>query len=107
MRITFSGINTPVTGNQRAYAEYRFFTVVARHDAVVETVTVAIRRGAAADRRFLCTVAVVLRSSATVKALVRAVHPSAAIDRAADRIAWLLDRRTSTDCAGAPYRRAV
>lgn len=94
MRITLSGLDIPITDDYRAYAEYRFFTAIARHEAVVRTVNVAVRRDSAADRPFLCTVIVDLRPSGTVKTQARAVHPSAAIDRAADRTAWLLDQRT-------------
>ena len=32
MRIRISGIDTPIAGEKRAYAEYRFFTSIAPYD---------------------------------------------------------------------------
>ena len=93
MRITFSAVNFPVADYQRVYAEYRFFRVAARHDALIRAIEVAVRRDAAANRPFVCTVTVDLIPSGTVKTQARAVHPTAAIDRAAERLAWLLERR--------------
>lgn len=93
MRITFSGDNFPVTDYQRVYAEYRFFKVIARHEALIRAVEVAVRRDAAANRPFLCTVTVDLSASGPVKTQARAAHPTAAIDRAAERTARLLERR--------------
>jgi len=93
MRIRFSRVNFPVTDYQRVYAEYRFFKVIARHEALIRAVEVAVRRDAAANRPFLCTVTVDLAPSGTVKTQARASHPTAAIDRTAERTAWLLERR--------------
>jgi ribosome-associated translation inhibitor RaiA len=93
MRITLSGVNFPVTDYQRVYAEYRFFRAIARHEALIRAIEVAVRRDGAANRPFLCTVTVDLVPSGTVKTQARAAHPTAAIDRAAERTAWLLERR--------------
>jgi ribosome-associated translation inhibitor RaiA len=93
MRITFSSVNFPVTDYQRVYAEYRFFRAIARHEALVRAVEVTVRRDAAAKRPFLCTVTADLAPSGTVKTQARAAHQTAAIDRTAERLAWLLERR--------------
>ncbi len=90
MRITLSGVNTPLTDVQRAYAEYRFFRVIVRHTTPVRAVNVAVRRDAAANSPFLCAVTVDLAHLGTVKTQARAAHPAAAIDRAAERTARLL-----------------
>ena len=97
MRIKVSSINTSFTDEKRAYAEYRFFTSIAPHEARVRAVDVVVTRDSAANRQFLCTVTVDLGASGQVKTQARAVHPSAAIDRAADRTAWLVGRRIGTD----------
>jgi ribosome-associated translation inhibitor RaiA len=97
MRITLSGINIPISDDKRAYAEYRFFTSIAPHEVTIRSVNVVIRRDSAANRSFLCTVVVDLGSSGRIKTQARAVHPSAAIDRAADRTAWLVSRRADQD----------
>ena len=99
MRITVVGVDTPLTNEKRAYAEYRFFRSIAAHVARVRTVVVEIRRDSAGIRQFLCTVTLDLGSSGHVRTQARAMHPSAAVDRAADRAAWLVDRRLRSDCS--------
>jgi ribosome-associated translation inhibitor RaiA len=93
MRIRVSGINTPVTDEKRAYAEYRFFSAIAPYEARIRAVDVVVSRDLDQSGRFVCTVAVDLGRFGRVKTQARAVHPSAAIDRAADRAAWLVGRR--------------
>lgn len=93
MRITLSGINTAIPDNTRAYAEYRLFTSAARHEELVRSVDVVVRRDSRATRQFLCAVSVDLGPSGRIKTQARAAYPIAAIDRAAERMAWLLDRR--------------
>jgi hypothetical protein len=46
-----------------------------------------------ARRLFLCAATVDLGRSGHLKTQARAMHPSAAIDRAADRTAWLIGQR--------------
>ena len=88
MRIRISGIDTPLADEKRAYAEYRFFTAIAPYDPNVGAVDVVVGRESAARRQFLCTVTVDLGRSGHIKTQARAMHPSAAINRAADRTAW-------------------
>jgi ribosome-associated translation inhibitor RaiA len=97
MRIKVSGINAPIADEKRAYAEYRFFTSIAPHAPRVRAVHVIVTRDSGADRHFRCAVTVDLWPSGRVKTQARAVHPSAAIDRAADRTAWLVGRRIGQD----------
>jgi ribosome-associated translation inhibitor RaiA len=96
MRINVS-VNAPVSDETRAYAEYRFFTAIAPHFARVRGIEVTVREDARANRRFLCTATVELGHAGEVKAQARAAHPSAAIERAADRIAALIKRRLGDD----------
>jgi ribosome-associated translation inhibitor RaiA len=97
MRITISGADTAITDEKRAYAEYRFFMAIAPHEALVRAVDVVVRGDSAANRQFLCAVTVDLGPSGRVKTQARAAHPNAAIDRAADRTAWLVGRRVGSD----------
>jgi hypothetical protein len=97
MRIRSSDINTPITRETRAYAEYRVFTAIARFELRVGAVDVVVRRDVMARRPFVCTVAVDLGSSGHVKTQARAMHPGAAVDRAAARTAWLVGRRIGRD----------
>jgi ribosomal subunit interface protein len=97
MRIRVSGIDTPVADEKRAYAEYRFFTALARYEPQVGVVDVVVGRESEARRQFLCAVTVDLGRFGHIKAQARAAHPSAAIDRAADRTAWLIGRHIGRD----------
>lgn len=97
MRIKISGIDTPIAEHKRAYAEYRFFTSIAPYEQQIGAVDVVVGRELGAHRQFLCTVTVDLGRSGHVKTQARARHPSAAIDRAADRTAWLIGRRIGRD----------
>jgi len=93
MRIMLSGADFEITDPLRAYAEYRLFRSVARHEPLVTAVDIAVRQYESERDRFLCTVAVALRPAGRIRTQARGPHPGAAIDRAADRTAWLLDRR--------------
>ena len=93
MRIKVAGDHLPITDDKRVYAEYRFFTAIAPYEVRIRSVDVAIRCTSVANRSFLCRVVVDLGSSGRLKTQARAVHPTAAIDRAADRTAWLVSRR--------------
>jgi ribosome-associated translation inhibitor RaiA len=97
MRIRISGVDTPITGEKRAYAEYRFFTSIAPHEKRVNAVDVVVTRDSSGNGEFLCSVIVDLGRSGRVKTQARAMHPSAAIDRAADRAASLIGRRVDSD----------
>src|SRR3954471_18594487 len=94
MRITLSA--HPLIDDTRAYGEYRFFTSVARHAAMIRAVDVTLTRVTGANPRFQCAVVVDLGVSGRIKTQARAPRPTAAIDRAAERAAWLLERRTKT-----------
>lgn len=93
MRIKISGLDASIADEKRAYAEYRFFTSIASYEPQVGAVDVVVGRELTTSRQFRCTVIVDLGRSGHVKTQARAMHPSAAIDRAADRTAWLIGRR--------------
>jgi ribosomal subunit interface protein len=94
MRIRVSGIDASVADEKRAYAEYRFFAAIARYETRIRAIDVVLTRHRAASRQFLCTVRVDLSEAGHVKTQARAVHPIAAIDRAAQRTAWLVGHHT-------------
>jgi len=97
MRVRVPGINTSLTDEKRAYAEYRVFNALAPYERAIRSAHVVLRQDPGARRQFLCTVAVDLRGTDHVKTQARAVHPIAAIDRAAIRTAWLVRRRIGQD----------
>ena len=97
MRIRISGNDAPIADEKRAYAEYRFFTAIAPYEPQVGAVDVVVGRALTTRRQFLCTVLVDLGQSGHIKTQARAMHQSAAIDRAADRTAWLIGRRIGRD----------
>jgi ribosome-associated translation inhibitor RaiA len=97
MRIKVSGVDVSITNDQRAYTEYRVFTSIAPHGMRIRAVDVVIRRDSAPNRSFVCTIVIDLDSSGRIKTQARGAHPSAAIDRAADRTAWLVRRHAGQD----------
>ena len=97
MRIRISVIDIPIADQKRAYAEYRVFRAIAPYEPQVGAVDVVVGRKSAAHPQFLCTVTVDLGRSGHIKTQARATHPSAAIDRAADRTACLIGRRIGRD----------
>ena len=98
MRIRISGIDTTIADQKRAYAEYRVFRAIAPYEPQVGAVDVVVRQEVAARRQFICTVTVDLGGPGHIKTQARAMHPGAAIDRAADRTTWLIGRRIGRDC---------
>ena len=113
MQIRLVGVDVDVTDRIRAYAEYRFFTSTARHAPLVRSVEIALKPRAGScgpnsnDGGFLCQVSVDLGASGRIKTQARGPHPSAAIDRAANRAAWLLSRRSRQTPLASQSPRAV
>lgn len=93
MRVSLSVAHLTVTDSLRAYMEYRLFTSVARHHAIVQGADVRVRRETLGHARFVCTIALDLGHAGRVKTQARGTHLEAAIERATERAAWLLDRR--------------
>lgn len=93
MRISLSAPDVVTTDRLRAYAEYRLFTSVARHGTLVRGAAIVVKRESAGERRFVCTIALDLGPAGRIKTQARGRHTDAAIDRVAERAAWLLDRR--------------
>jgi ribosome-associated translation inhibitor RaiA len=90
MQFVLTGSGLVISHQLRAYAEYRFFTSIARYAAGVDAVHVALRLDGGVYR---CTAAIELASFGPLTIHARAPHPNAAIDRLADRAARLLSRR--------------
>jgi len=89
MRVVISSHGVPFDTQIRAYAEYRLFSTLAAHDNVLGA-RVRLRRG---DDAVQCNVHVTLRPFGSVHARSSATHAAAAIDRAAGRIAALMDEQ--------------
>jgi ribosome-associated translation inhibitor RaiA len=87
MRVVISSHGLPIDTQIRAYAEYRLFSTLATHDNVLGA-RVRLRR---ADAAVQCSVHVTLRPRGSVQARSSAPHPAAAIDRAAERVAAVMD----------------
>jgi hypothetical protein len=87
MRVVISSHGLPFDTQIRTYAEYRLFSTLAPHDNVLGA-RVRLRR---VDDAVQCNVHVTLRPSGSVHARSSAPHAAAAIDRAAGRIAALMD----------------
>jgi len=90
MQFMLTGIGLAISHQLRAYAEYRFFTSIARYVTGVGAVDVALRLDGGVYR---CTAAIELPSFGPITIQAHAPHPNAAIDRVAERAARLLNRR--------------
>lgn len=93
MRIEVSANNDSVSARTRAYAEYRLFTTLARHARVIRRVWVIL--GPAdpqAGGGLTCEVEVSLQASGSARVLAHGPHVHAAIDSAAERIGYVVDR---------------
>jgi len=92
MRIEVTGKNS-VTPQIRAYAEYRLFATLARHARVIRRVSVIL--GSAdpqAAGHLTCDVDVGLQDSGSVRVLAHGRNMHAAIDLAAERIGYVIER---------------
>ena len=95
MRIRLTGKDVITTDQLQTYVEYRLFTSIARYQALIHEVNVTLGHNPGNRGRFLCVVTVDLSSGEQIKIRSYGSHPNAAIDRAADRTALRLRRRTS------------
>jgi hypothetical protein len=96
MRIDVTDEDASATAQARAYAEYRLFTTLARHARCIQQVGVVLghvnRNGVTV--RATCVVNVVLEPSGSAVVRAHGRHVHGAIDRAAERMAALIGRRT-------------
>ena len=95
MRVLLTAKDAVITDQLRTYVEYRLFTSLARHQAVIQGINVTIEHNSRNRSRFLCIVAVDLGPREQIKIRAYGAHPNAAIDRAAERTSLRLSRRTS------------
>jgi len=95
MRILLTGKNAVITDPLRTYVEYRLFTSLARHQAVIRGIAVTIEHNSRNRSRFRCVVAVDLGPGEQIKIRASGAHPNAAVDRAAERTSLRLSHRTS------------
>ena len=94
MRIEVIDVDESATAQAREYAEYRLFATVARHAGGIRSVRVVLgeeRKGAAG--RATCAVNVVLEPSGSLVVRAQGSHLHGAIDRAAERMGDLINRR--------------
>ena len=93
MRIEVTGTNDSVSPQIRAYAEYRLFTTLARHARVIGRVGVILGSSEQqASGALMCEVEVRLQASGFASVLAHGPHMHAAIDLAAQRIGYVIDR---------------
>ena len=95
MRIDVVGKDASITGDVRAYAEFRLFAILTRYAELVRCVRVVLRR-ARRDRagdQMVCSVTVTLEPSGYARSRVSKPLVYPAIDGAAERIGDLMDRR--------------
>jgi ribosome-associated translation inhibitor RaiA len=89
MRVLVSSHGESLDTQVRTYAEYRIFATLSTHDHVLGA-RVTLRATGSTVR---CAVHVTLATRRSVHARTSAPHAAAAIDRAAERIAALMDRQ--------------
>ena len=87
MRIVVSSLGEALDQQIRSYAEYRIFSALAMHDDVTDA-HVKLR---VADDEVQCSVNVALASRGAIEARASASYAAAAVDRAAARLAVLID----------------
>jgi len=90
MQFVLTATGLTISSQLRAYAEYRFFTSIARYATGVRAVHVTLRLDGGVYR---CTATIELASFGPLTIQARAPHPNAAIDLLAERAARLLSRR--------------
>jgi ribosome-associated translation inhibitor RaiA len=97
MRIEVISEQGAATPQVRAYAEYRFFATLARHARAIRTVRVLLRQRERTDAssRVTCAVRVALEPSGSTRARAHGPHALGAIDRAAERVGHLMNRRAA------------
>ena len=94
MRIDVIDEDETASAQARAYAEYKLFATLARHAAGIRSIRVLLseeRKGAGG--RTICAVNVVLEPSGSLVVRAHGPHPHGAIDRAAERMGDLVNRR--------------
>jgi hypothetical protein len=97
MHIEVLNTDESTTAQARAYAEYRVFSTLARHARVIRSVRVILGRGEqnGVASRVTCAVDLVLEPAGSARARAQGPHTHSAIDRAAERIGDLMNRRAS------------
>jgi ribosome-associated translation inhibitor RaiA len=86
-------IGTGHSRQARAYAEYRLFATLARHTRDIRTVRVVLAPHDSSGP-VTCVVHLILDPAGCVRARAHGSHVVGAIDRAAERIGDLMDRRS-------------
>jgi ribosome-associated translation inhibitor RaiA len=97
MRIEVTARNDAVSPQIRAYAEYRLSTTLARHAHVIRRVVVMLGSpDAPAGGALTCEVDVSLQAG-SARVLAHGPHLHAAIDGAAERIGYVMDRLAASN----------
>jgi hypothetical protein len=90
MQFMLTANGLAISSQLRAYAEYRFFTTIARYASAIGIVRMTVRCDGDV---YFCTAAVDEARAEGFTVQARAPHPNAAIDKVADCAARLLSRR--------------
>ena len=94
-RIIVTGDETLLSPQARAYAEFRMFSVVARHTRRVQRVHIVLTpiSGDADGDRLQCAVSVDLAHSPMLQIRATGRHLNEAINRAVERLGGEMDQR--------------
>ena len=93
MRIEVTAKTDSVSPQIRAYAEYRLFTTLARHTGAIRSVRILLGSSEPqAGGAVTCEVDVALQASGSARVVAYGPHMHAAIDLAAERIGYVIDR---------------
>jgi len=93
MRIEITAQGDAVSARTRAYAEYRLFAKLARHSRRIDKVCLKVgSQDTAGNGGITCEVDVSLQGFGSARVSTQGPHAHAAIDRAADSIASVIDR---------------
>ncbi len=108
-RIIVAGDETLLSPQARAYAEYRMFSVVARHTRRVQRVHIVLTpiSGDADGDRVQCAVTVDLEHSPRLQIRATGRHLNEAINRAVARLGAEMDERPEERRTGARSPRRI
>lgn len=98
MRVQVSSQSASISPQILAYAEYRLFAVLASYVGV-RGARVVLRDEAEGGVR--CSVTIDFETTASTRTSARGVHPTATIDRAAERVVGLMRRRFQPEITAA------
>lgn len=95
MRIEVVAVGPGFRKQMLAYAEYRFFSSLARFSELIRDVDISLAAPAIAGEPVVCAVSLVFESGRQTRVRARGLQASEAIDRASDRAIRILSKTPS------------